>query len=244
MATNSPSSDTSSSPPPTAPTETNESKKKFSLEDFQDLGIDLPTLKLIRQTVGEDVPASSLFELCYTAVKYNLDPIRKEVYLMPKAGKWYIYIAIDGLRRIAHDTGNYAPGKETEFEHDESGNLISAVAYVKLYHPPSGTWNEVSARAYYKEYVQTRQDKASGQNIPNSMWGKMPHSQLEKCAEAKALRRAFPALAKMYIAEESVDTNTGEVKAVNRPSNQMIKSLRQQLGKDNESTATEEESHA
>src|SRR5207237_10601340 len=39
--------------------------------------------------------------------------------------------------------------------------------------------------------------------VPNEMWRKRPRGQLEKCAEAAALRRAFPdVLGNEYAAEE------------------------------------------
>jgi hypothetical protein len=50
-----------------------------------------------------------------------------------------------------------------------------------------GNWHVVSATAYFTEYLVTGKD-----GRPMAMWARMPHNQLAKCAEALAIRRAFP----------------------------------------------------
>jgi hypothetical protein len=62
---------------------------------------------------------------------------------------------------------------------------------------------EFGATAYYREFVQTKKEKATGKLEPVAMWEKMPLSQTEKCAEAKAIRRGWPEeLGQFYIPEE------------------------------------------
>lgn len=108
-----------------------------------------------------------------------------------------IQTGIDGYRLIADRTGKYAPGIDTEFGYDENGNLRWAKAYVKKM-TPDGQWHQISAIAFWDEYVQTTKD-----GRPTVFWLKKGHIMLSKCAEALALRKAFPAeLSGIYTKEE------------------------------------------
>lgn len=152
------------------------------------------------------------FELFLHACRRTgLDPFMRQIYAVKRKektaqGGWRdaitIQTGIDGYRLIAERTGRYAPGKETIYQYDTSGNLISASSYVKK-RTDDGTWHEVSATAFYDEYVQTTKDRETGVETPTKFWHKMRHTMLAKCAESLALRKAFPAeLSGIYTAEE------------------------------------------
>jgi phage recombination protein Bet len=132
----------------------------------------------------------------------RLDPFQKHVYFVKrwdndaKRETWAAQTGIDGYRLIADRSGDYAPGGQTVFECDKNGKLISATAFVKKW--VRGEWHEISATAFFDEYVQLKKD-----GTPTSMWRKMPRIMLAKCAEALALRRAFPGeLSGIYTHEE------------------------------------------
>jgi hypothetical protein len=60
--------------------------------------------------------------------------------------------------------------------------------------------------AHYKEYVQTKKDGSA-----TTFWQRMPAGQLAKCAEALALRKAFPAeLSGIYSDEEMHQAENGK----------------------------------
>lgn len=132
----------------------------------------------------------------------GLDPFMKQIYPVKrwdstlKREAMTIQTGIDGYRLIAERTGCYAPGKEPTFAY-EGGKVISATSYVKKL-TKDGTWHEISATAFFDEYCQKNKE-----GNPTSMWAKMPHSQLAKCAESLAIRKAFPAeLSGLYTKEE------------------------------------------
>lgn len=141
----------------------------------------------------------------------QLDPFMKQIYAIPRKmkkpdGTWTntitIQTSIDGYRLIAERTGCYAPGAEPTYTHDANGNLVSATSYIKK-QTKDGTWHTVSASAYSDEYMQTFTDKQSGEKRPTGMWVNMPRTMLAKCAEAQALRKAFPAeMSGVYTKEE------------------------------------------
>ena len=83
---------------------------------------------------------------------------------------------------------------------------MSATAYVKKL--AGGQWHVVAATAHYSEYVQKKKDGGI-----TSMWLK-PHIMLGKCAEALALRRAFPAeLSGVYTPDEMAQAANPEPEA-------------------------------
>ena len=74
--------------------------------------------------------------------------------------------------------------------------------------------------ALYREYVGTRYDKNLRRQVPTSMWSSKPVTMIAKCAEALALRKAFPQdLSGLYTTDEMQQTNneTEEEMVVYRP---------------------------
>lgn len=158
------------------------------------------SIRLIKNTVAKNCTDLELQLFLHTCRKSGLDPLIRQIYAIKrkskgKNGEWEetmtIQSAIDGLRLIGERTGKYAPGREPTYEYDENKNVVSATAYVKKM-TPDGTWHEVAATAFYDEYVQTNIDYKLNKAVPTSFWKKMPKNQLAKCAEALALRKAFP----------------------------------------------------
>jgi hypothetical protein len=107
-----------------------------------------------------------------------------------------VQTGIDGFRMAAERTDCYAPGPEPTFAHDSNGNFISATAYVKKM-TKDGTWHLVGATAYFDEYCQKYNGK------PTGFWATMGKGQTAKCAEALAIRKAFPnRFAQLYSVDE------------------------------------------
>lgn len=151
-------------------------------------------LELMKRTVGKDLTDAEFDLFSNICKQTELNPFIKQIYPLKIGGKLNIITGIDGLRSIAERTGNYSPGKEPSFQYTEKGDLISATAYVKK-RTPDGTWHEVCATAFFNEY---RPAHGGG-----GFWRDKPHIMISKCAEALAIRRAFPSVtANLYTRDE------------------------------------------
>lgn len=149
---------------------------------------------LLKKTVGAGLTDLE-FDLFVNICKHtDLNPFIKQIYPVKIQGKLNIITGIDGLRSIAERTGNYSPGREPSFQYDKEGIIICATAHVKK-RTPDGTWHEVSATAFLSEYKPAHGG--------GSFWRDKPHIMIAKCAEALAIRRAFPSVtANLYTKDE------------------------------------------
>ncbi|RYG40864.1 phage recombination protein Bet, partial [bacterium] len=149
---------------------------------------------LIRRTVAQGATPDELRLFLYTARNAGLDPLAKQIYYIRRKGKGTVQVAIDGLRLIADRTGRYAGGDAAEFlGNTEEG--YPQIARVTVYKMVGGVRCPFSASARWEEYYPG--------DDQGFTWRRMPHTMLAKCAEALALRRAFPAdLSGLYVHEE------------------------------------------
>jgi hypothetical protein len=103
-----------------------------------------------------------------------------------------IQTSIDGFRVVAERSGSYAGQDEPIFTEDEKGNIISCKVTVYKFAPNGQRYPASVGVAYWSEYAQQ-----------GPMWTKMKHTMISKCAEALALRKAFPQdLSGLYTTEE------------------------------------------
>jgi phage recombination protein Bet len=167
---------------------------------------------VLRQSgIGDTVTRAELDGFLHLCQRTGLDPFSRQIYLI---GRWdkragrEVYTpqtGIDGYRVVARraaakSRGSY--GYEDTLWCDASGQWRDVWLAEE---PPAAAKVTVlrdglrfSAVALYREYVQTNRD-----GKPIGLWSKMPAGQLGKCAEALALRKAFPHdLAGVYTAEE------------------------------------------
>jgi len=170
---------------------------------------------LLKNTICKGVTDNDFMIFSHICKRTGLDPFARQIYAVARKGVMTIQTGIDGYRLIAERTGKYAPGKEPSYIYDSNGKLLSSTAYIKK-QTQDGTWHEVCATAFFSEYVQV----FNGQ--PSQFWSKMPHGQLAKCAEALALRKAFPQeMSGIYTNDEMAQAD-GDLEQNNKKSSQNI----------------------
>lgn len=166
-------------------------------------------IQLLKNTVCKNATDDELQLFLHVCSRTGLDPFRNQIYAVKRGDKMTIQTGIDGFRLIAERSGKYAPGKEPSYTYDAQGKVQSATCYLKK-QTTDGTWHEVSATAFWNEYVQSYGGK------PSNFWSKMPHVMLAKCCEAICLRKAFPAdFSGLYTTEEMAQADNIEVSQIN-----------------------------
>lgn len=168
---------------------------------------DQKQLELITNTVAKGATPDELKLFLYTASRTGLDPLTKQIHFVKrydsKLGREVgsIQTGIDGYRAIAERTGSLAGIDDAIFDDETGANPNKAS--VTVYRIVNGERVSFTASARWNEYVSSYRDKQTGQQKLSPMWAKMPYLMLGKCAEALALRKAFPNdLSGIYTNEE------------------------------------------
>ena len=181
---------------PTGPTDTRFSDEQKRLILDTCCGGASPKDAAVLIAIAEQRGLNPILGECYFVERYDTEKQRKV---------WAVQASIDSFRIKADETGLYDGQDEPEYEYDpKSGALLLARVAV---------WRKGWSRpavgvARYDEYVQKKKD---GQ--PTRFWRAMPHNQLAKCAEALAMRKAFPKLfARVYTAAEMEQADNPEPK--------------------------------
>lgn len=172
-------------------------------------------LKNSLYTGAKDESIKMVLDYCKAA---KLDPMQKPVHIVPMnvknslTGRYeYKDVVMPGvgLYRIqAARSNQYAGVSEPEFGEDVTCNLGGVdITYPKwckvtVKKLVNNTIVEFTAKEYWLENYAT----ASKESIaPNTMWKKRPYGQIAKCAEAQALRKAFPEIISQHVTAEEME---------------------------------------
>lgn len=163
---------------------------------------------MIRSQYAKGASEQEFAVLLEQARLKRLNPLLGQIHFVKRWSRegdiWATQTGIDGFRSIADETGNYDGQDEPEFDYEDilnaktgevMGKRIKS-ARVRVYR--KDITRAFVAVAFMEEYVQKTRDGAV-----TKMWAEKPHIMLSKCAEALALRKAFPQeLGDIYTKEE------------------------------------------
>lgn len=135
----------------------------------------------------------------------GLDPMKKPCHIVPmyvnKVGgqgkEWrdVIFPGIYELRTTAQKTGDYMGQDKATFgdDFDFLGESVPYSCEVKVHrwHEKSKEKITFGAEVFFTECAGTKTDDQDVRKL-NARWQKAPRQMIEKCAEAAALRKAFP----------------------------------------------------
>ena len=155
-------------------------------------------IALIKSQICKGATDAQLDMFMATCNRLQLDPFAKQIYGTIRKDRkndtsnLVVQVSIDGFRSVADASSDYQGQVPAQWCGDDMvwrevwlSNEFPAAARV-------GVWREgfrepLYAVATWLSYVQTDYE-----GKPVAMWQKMPDVMLAKCAEALALRKAFP----------------------------------------------------
>lgn len=189
-------------------------------------GVDQGSWRVLTDAVfpAAERPESIIMALAYCRAR-NLDIFKKPIQIVPiydskrRCMVDTVWPGIAELRTTAMRTGSFAGFDDTEYgpmvEESLSGVTVRYPEWAQctVYRLIAGQRVPfVGPKVFWIEtYATAKRDTKA----PNSMWAKRPRGQLEKCAEAAALRRAFPEeIGNEYAAEEVEGQAFGGVRDV------------------------------
>lgn len=173
-------------------------------------------IDLMKRTIAKGASDDELTMFIQVCKGANLNPFLKQVFLVPrwdnKEGREVraIQVSIDGFRAIAESGGQYAGNDDPVFEGEEAVTLGSKKqlthpnkATVTVFKIIDGQRYPFSATARWSEYYP-------GEKM-GFQWHSRPFLMLGKCAEALALRKAFPKLLSGMYAQEEMEKGSTAV---------------------------------
>lgn len=177
---------------------------------------------LIHRTFMAEASKDDLALFIATCERTGLDPFARQIMAssrnVNKNGQWVTVwtwlVTIDGLRKIAVDSGDYEGqegpwwcGKDGQW-HEVWTKSEPCYAAKVLVHR-KGFRTGLSGIAKYESYVQKKKDGS-----PNNVWQNLGDHMTAKCAEALALRRAYPnEMAGLYTSDEMAQAGFEPVQA-------------------------------
>lgn len=181
-------------------------------------------VQLLKRTICKGATDEELSMFIQNCKRYGLDPFTGQIHAVKRwdsdAGRkvMKVQVGIDGFRLIADRTGKWR-GTQGPFWCGPDGKWTDV--WLKDEHPAAakvgvlrGDFSEPRwGIARWDAYVATKKG-----GDPTFMWQKMPAHMLAKCAEALALRSAFPNdLSGLYTDAEMQQAGDVEKRTYNGP---------------------------